>query len=77
MTSLYKEYTEYTGDNMDEVQHPMDVNEREMVWCFHDESTFYANDGTRLIWQDDQTVLIPKTNGSSLMYQHLCARVTG
>lgn len=30
-------------------------------------STFYANDETRLIWQDDQTDLIPKTIGSSLM----------
>jgi hypothetical protein len=59
--------SEYSGDNMDEVQHPANVNEREMVWVFHDESTFYANDGTRLIWQDDQTDLIPKTNGSSLM----------
>lgn len=38
---------------------------------FHDESTFYANDETRLIWQDDQTDLIPKTNGSSLMVSAL------
>lgn len=43
------------------------LGQREMVWVYHDESTFYSNDMNRLIWQDDKKDLLPKTNGLSLM----------
>jgi hypothetical protein len=42
--------------------------QKELVWLYHDESTFYANDGTHMIWQSDEHQdLLPKSNGTSTM----------
>jgi hypothetical protein len=42
--------------------------QKELVWLYHDESTFYANDGSHMIWQSDEHQdLLPKSNGTSLM----------
>lgn len=43
-------------------------NEREIVLITHDESTFYANDGKRVVWMENGKKKIrPKTVGTSIM----------
>jgi hypothetical protein len=59
----------YSGENMNEVCMP-DLEPGENPICFitHDESTFYANDGSRLLWQEDgKSTIRPKSLGSSIM----------
>ena len=34
----------YSGDDMEQVEMPIDNNAHEVVWVTHDETVFYAND---------------------------------
>ena len=69
----------YDGENMETTIEPViEQDLKKIVLVTHDESTFYANDGKKLIWmQNSKKKLLPKTNGSSIMISGFCCECHG
>ena len=69
----------YDGENMETTIEPVIERDlKKIVLVTHDESTFYANDGKKLIWmQNSKKKLLPKTNGSSIMISGFCCECHG
>ncbi len=59
----------YNGDQMTEVTNPsLNNGDKQVVLITHDESTFYANDGNKIIWMEGgKKKMRPKSVGSSVM----------
>lgn len=68
MMAYAERMVQYEGEDMNTEVQPENLQEPEVVFITHDESTFYANDGAPCIWMEGRKRhLKPKTNGLSIM----------
>ena len=58
----------YDGDDMVCVEPVLNLGEKMVILITHDESTFYCNEGKKMLWMENgKHKLLPKGNGASIM----------
>jgi transposase len=70
---------QFEGENMEiEINPILEEGEQEVVFITHDESTFYCNEGKRLIWMENgKKKILPKSKGTSIMISGFVCKCHG
>ena len=65
----YSEFmSSFEGDDMLEIQPNLPIGTKKIVQVTHDECAFYANDGVKMMWlEEDETVLRKKDPEKTIM----------
>ena len=67
MKSMEPRMAYFEGDEMEKKILNLKENEKELVLITHDETTFYCNDGSKMVWMENgKHRLLPKSKGFAM-----------